>query len=151
MREEYFPKRRLVLPKGAEAFSDGPAIKDSELSLLWVGLDSWPGKSHMPPVQPKKKGRGCRNGYAGQAKGRCLQFQEWSRGGQVKSGTNPAQPLFPWSTRPRSFLCVLSEAAFTSQRQVIATVCLACKISESNYLTLYRKDLLTLDREEGSF
>ena len=33
----------------------GPAVKDSVLSLLWLGFDPWLGNFHMPWVQQKKK------------------------------------------------------------------------------------------------
>ena len=32
-------------------------VKDLALSLLWLGMNPWPGNFHMPRVWPKKKER----------------------------------------------------------------------------------------------
>ena len=38
-----------------EEFPGGLAVKNLALSLLWCGLDPWPGNFHMPWVQQKRR------------------------------------------------------------------------------------------------
>ena len=46
----------LIKKNDSGEFLGGLAVKDSALSLLWFGLDSWPRNLYMPWVWPKKKG-----------------------------------------------------------------------------------------------
>ena len=41
------------------------AVKDSALSLMWLGLSPWPGNFHIPWAQPKKKKKKKKNSDEG--------------------------------------------------------------------------------------
>ena len=50
MLKKLFPAKEPV-----QEFPGGLLVKDSTLSLLWLGFDPWPGNFSIPWVWPKKK------------------------------------------------------------------------------------------------
>ena len=69
----------------SEEFPGGLVVKDSVLSLLWLGLDPWPGNFCMLQVQLKKKNKKTKKQK--NKKTPCSKFDNSSENGRLPTGS----------------------------------------------------------------